>query len=110
MKTPAILQEFEAVKSQLAAAAHGDTRSFLDQMDAWLAVHPHAGPVVNSPTELQARLRAREAAEPLPPRGEPYVVHDPIIAEIHRTRAALYQESQTEALVLKDEPPKKSAR
>ena len=107
MKTEPILQELEAVKAQLAAVAHGDSRRFLDQMDAWLAGHPHAGPVVNSPEELQARLRVREAAEPLPPRGEPYVVHDPIIAEIHRTREALYREQNSEALVLKDEPPKK---
>jgi len=107
MKTEPILQELEAVKEQLAAEARGDTRRFLDQMDSWLAEHPHAGPVVNSPEELHARLRAREAAEPPPPRGKPYLVHDPLIAEIHRTREALYQESQAEALVLKDEPPRK---
>ena len=107
MKTEPMLQELEAVKTQLAAAAHGDSRRFLDQMDAWLAEHPHAGPVVNSPAELQSRLRAREATEPPPPQGKPYLVHDPIIAEIHRTREALYQESQTGALVLKDEPPRK---
>ena len=106
MKTEPILQELEAVKAQLAAAARGDSRRFLDQMDAWLAEHPHAGPVVNSSAELQSRVRVREAVEP-PPRGEPYVVHDSIIAEIHRTRAALYQESHTEAFVLKDEPPRK---
>ena len=107
MKTEPILQELEAVKAQLAAAAYGDARRFLDQMDAWLAEHPHAGPVVNSSAELQARLRTREAVEPLRPRGEPYVVHDPIIAEIHRTREALYRERETEAFVLKDEPPRK---
>ena len=27
-----------------------------DQMEAWLVKHPHAGPVVNSPEELQAQL------------------------------------------------------
>ena len=107
MKTEPILQELEAVKEQLASEANGDTRRFLDQMDSWLAEHPHAGPVVNSPEELQARLRTREAAEPPQPRGKPYRVHDPLIAEIHRTRETLYKESQTEALVLKDEPPKK---
>ena len=107
MKTELILQELEIVKAQLAAAAHGDSRRFLDQMDAWLAEHPHAGPVVNSPAELQSRLRTREAAEPSRPRGEPYVIHDPIIAEIHRTREALYREQNSEALVLMDEPPKK---
>ena len=107
MKTEPILQELEAVKAQLAAAAHGDSRRFLDQMDAWLAEHPHAGPVVNSPAELQSRLRAREAAEPLPPPGKPYVVHDPIIAEIHRNREKLYREGKSALLILKDEPPRK---
>ena len=107
MKTEPILQELEVVKDRLAAEAQGDTRRFLDQMDSWLVEHPHAGPVVNSPEELQARLRLRAAAEPLPPRGKPYLVHDPIIAEIHRNREALYRERQAETLILKDEPPRK---
>jgi hypothetical protein len=107
MKTEPMLQELEAVKEQLAAEAGGDTRRFLDQMEAWLVEHPHAGPVVNSPEELQARLRAREAAEPPPLKGKPYQVHDPIIAEVHRNRAALCREQQAEALILKDEPPRK---
>src|SRR5665213_3889506 len=107
MKTDSILLELEAVKENFATQAKGDTRRFLDQMEAWLVEHPHAGPVVNSPEELQARLRAREAAEPPPPKGKPYRVHNPIIAEIHRNREALYREQQTEAFVLKDEPPKK---
>jgi hypothetical protein len=106
MKAEPILQELEVVKDRLAAEAGGDTRRFLDQMEAWLMEHPHAGPVVNSPEELQARLRAREAAEPPPPKGKPYRVYDPIIAEVHRNRAALYRERQAETLVLKDEPPK----
>ena len=111
MKTDAILLELEAVKENFAAQANGDTRRFLDQMEAWAVAHPHAGPVVNSPEELQARLQAREAAEPPPPTGKPYRVHDPIIAEVHRARAASYEQLQTGALVLKDEPPqKKSAR
>src|ERR1035438_2626844 len=107
MKTEPILLELEAVKDNFAAQANGDMRRFLDLMEAWAVVHPHAGPVVNSPEELQARLRAREAADPPPPTGKPYRVHNPIIAEVHRARAALYQESQTEALILKDEPPRK---
>ena len=111
MKAEPILQELEAVKERLAAEAGGDTRRFLDQMEAWLVEHPHAGPLVNSPVELQARLRAREAAEPPPPKGKPYRVHDPIISEVHRNCEALYRERQVEALVLKDErPKKKSAR
>jgi hypothetical protein len=107
MKAEPILLELEAVKERLAAEANGDTRRFLNQMDAWLEEHPHAGPVVNSPEELQARLRAREASEPLPPKGKPYRVHNPIIAELHRTREALYREQQAETLILKDEPPRK---
>ncbi len=107
MKAEPILLELEAVKERLASEAQGDTRRFLDQMEAWLAAHPHAGPVVNSPEELQARLRAREAAEPPPPKGKPYRVHDPIIAEIHRHRESRAHELLAEPLVLKDEPPRK---
>lgn len=107
MKTEPILQALEAVKDRLAAEANYDTRRFLDQMEAWTEAHPHPGPVVNSPEELQARLRAREAAEPKPPKAKPYKVHNPIIAEIHRNREALYREQQNEPLILKDEPPRK---
>jgi len=107
MKAEPILQELETVKERLATEANGDTRRFLDQMEAWLVAHPHAGPVVNSPEELQARLRAREAAEPPPPQGKPYRVHDPIIAEVHWNREALYRERLSETLILKDEPPRK---
>jgi hypothetical protein len=107
MKAEPILLELEVVKERLAEEAGGDTLRFLDQMDAWLVEHPQTGPVVNSPEELQARLRTREASEPLPPKGKPYRVHDPIIAEVHRNREALYREQQAEALILKDEPPRK---
>jgi hypothetical protein len=107
MKAEPILQELEAVKERLAAKAGGDTRRFLDQMEAWQVEHPHAGPVVNSPEELQSRLRTREASEPPPPKGKPYRVHNPIIAELHRTREALYREQQNETLILKDEPSRK---
>jgi len=107
MKAEPILLELEAVKERFAMKAQDDTRRFLDQMEAWAVEHPHAGPAVNSPEELQARLRAREAAEPQPQRGKPYLVHDPIIAEVRRNREALYRERQTEAFILKDEPPRK---
>ncbi|MEY4918085.1 MAG: hypothetical protein RL616_1998 [Verrucomicrobiota bacterium] len=107
MKTDSILLELKAVKENFAVQANGDTRRFLDQMETWAVVHPHAGPVVNSPEELQARLRTR-ATEPLPSKGKPYRVHDPIIAEVRRNRETLYFEQQTEAFVLKDEPPKKN--
>ena len=107
MKAEPILQELEAAKERLATEAGDDARRFLEEMDAWLEEHPHAGPVVNSPEELQARLRVREATEPPPPRGRPYRVHDPIIAEVHRTREALYRERNISPLILNDEPSSK---
>ena len=106
MKAEPMLEEIEAVKERLAAEAGGDTLRFLDQMDAWLNAHPHRGPAVNSPEELLARVRLREASEPPPPPGEPYRIYDPIIAEIHRTREKLWREREAESLVLREEPPK----
>ena len=66
-----MLEEIETIKARLADEAGGDTRRFLEQMDAWLDAHPHTGPVVNSPEELEARVRLREANEPPPEPGEP---------------------------------------
>jgi hypothetical protein len=107
MKADPIILEVEAVKDRLAEQAGSDLRRFLDQMEAWQAEHPHAGPAVNSPEELQARLRRREATEPPPPAVEPYRVHDPIIAEVHRIREQLDRERENAPLILKDEPPRK---
>ena len=106
MKAEPILQELESVKERLADQAGGDTRRFLDQMEAWLDAHPHVGPVMNSPEQLQARLRTREAKEPPSPPSEPYRVYDPIIAEIHRIREELFHEREASGLILKDEPPR----
>lgn len=105
MKAEPILLELEAVKERLAAQAGEDTLRFLDQMEAWLAEHPHAGAVVNSAEELRARILAREATEPSPPPSEAYKVYDPIIAEVHRIREQLAREREPSALTLKDEPP-----
>ena len=108
MKAEPILQELEAVKERLATQAEGDTQRFLEQMDTWLAEHPHAGPVVNSLEELQARIQAREATEPAPPPSEPYKVYDPVIAEVHRIREQLARKGEPalSGLTLKDEPPR----
>ena len=81
MKAEPILQELEATKERLATEAGGDSQRFLEEMEGWLAKHPHKAPMVNSPEELQERLRAREATESTPPRGKPYRVHDPIKEE-----------------------------
>jgi hypothetical protein len=35
-------------------------------------------------------------------------MHDPIIAEIHRNRERLSREKEASALVLKEEPPRKT--
>src|ERR1035438_2144345 len=99
MKAEPILQELEAAKERLAAQADGDTQRFLEQMDIWLAEHPHAGPVVNSLEELQARIQAREATEPAPLPSEPYKVYDPVIAEGHRIRELFHMSK-----LLSDEP------
>jgi hypothetical protein len=107
MKTEPMLKELEAIKERLAREANGDTRLFLEQLDVWREKHPHPGPVLNSPAELQARLRIREATEPPSPPARPYRVHDPIIAEVHRTRDRLQREQEAEALILKDEPPRR---
>jgi hypothetical protein len=106
MKAEPILQELEAAKERLATQAGENTRRFLDQMEAWLDEHPHAGPVLHSPEQLQARLRSRESTEPPPTPGQPYRIYDPIIAEIHRTRDQLVREHEASGLILKDEPPK----
>jgi len=107
MKAEPILQELESIKERLAIQANGETQRFLEQMETWLEQHPHAGPVVTSPDELQARLRPRQATETPPPAGAPYKVYDPIIAEIHRIREQLCREPESAPLTLKDEPPRR---
>lgn len=65
MKAEPIFQDLEAVKGRLVAGANGDTGRFLDQMEAWLAEHPPAGPVVDSPPERRrdsGRARLQTAA------------------------------------------------
>ncbi len=109
MTAEPILEEIETLKGRLATEADGDTLRFLDRLDSWLDAHPHRGPVVNSPEELQARVRLREASEAPPPPSEPYRICDPIIAEIHRAREKLWREGEAESLVLREEPPKPGA-
>jgi hypothetical protein len=106
MKAEPILRDLEAVKERMAEEAGDDIRRFLDQVDAWLERNPHPGPVVNSPEELAARVKARAQSEPPAPPAAPYRVHDPIIAEIHRIREKLARGDASAAMVLKDEPPK----
>jgi hypothetical protein len=120
MKAEPLVQEIENVKDCLSEQA-ADVAHFSRQMNAWLEKHPHEGPVVHSPEELAARVRHREATEkPLPPM-KLYRVHDPIVAEIHRTREKLYREKSKRSgnrvlelpdeeisYVLREEPRKKN--
>jgi len=85
MKTEPILADIEQVKDRLALAAGDDTRRFLDQMEEWFAAHPHPGPVIGSPRELQARLATGSA---LPP-PEVYRVQHPVLEEVMRIRTEL---------------------
>lgn len=109
MKTESILRELEATKERLADAAESGIREFLDQVDAWLAKHPHPGPVIDSPAELQVRVAHRTRNEPVPPPAPPYRVRDPIIAEIHRIRQQLFEERERDpatTLALNEQKPK----
>ncbi|HZV35809.1 MAG TPA: hypothetical protein VFB72_14635 [Verrucomicrobiae bacterium] len=106
MKVDSILQEIEDVKDLFSEQA-GTLEQFSRDLKEWMAEHPHPGPSVSSAEELQARMRHREATEkPLPETG-PYRVHDPIIAEIHRTRKQLSREQTEAAYELREEPRKK---
>jgi len=105
MKADPIIEEVERVKDRLSEQA-GDLAQFFNDMDAWLQSHPHSGPVVNSPEELETRVRHREATEkPLPP-AEPYRIYDPIIADVHQTREQLYPEQRETSCALREEPRK----
>jgi hypothetical protein len=103
MKAEPIIREVEAVKDRLAEHAGGDLQRFLDQMDGWLQAHPHTGPVVKSPGDLELRLRHREATEPPQPPPEPYRVYDPVIAEVHRIREKFSREGKNVPLVATNE-------
>jgi len=103
MKAESIIHEIETVKDGLAEQAGGDLGRFLDQLDGWLQAHPHAGPVVKSPADLELRLRHREATEPPQPPPESYRVYDPVISEVHRTRERFFREGKNVPLVAKEE-------
>jgi hypothetical protein len=105
MKEDKIIADLEQTKERLAATAGYDTRRFLDNVDAWLAAHPHPGPVVTSPEELQARIRGRDATEGPAPPPKPYRVYDPIVAEVHRIRARLAVEKMKPSVVRETPPP-----
>jgi len=104
MKAEPLLQEIEATKERLNVQARGDTRQFLNQMVEWLAEHPHPGPVVNSPAEWKVRLQEKETDETPRTAEKPYRIYDPIIAEIHRFRAASSHERSARPAVLHEVP------
>jgi hypothetical protein len=76
MKVDPILEELWKIKDDLAREAGYNTGRFLENLRKWDAEHPHAGPVVNSPEELQTRLRMRGATEPPFPANNAGQVQD----------------------------------
>ena len=60
MKTNPILEEVWRIKDQLAAEAGYDVDRFVDQLRAWTAAHPPAGPVVRTSEELRRLLKQRQ--------------------------------------------------
>jgi hypothetical protein len=76
MKSNPILDEVWQIKDQLAAEAGYNIDRFFDNLRKWEAEHPHPGPMVKSPEEL-----------------------DQLIAEKDRRRA------QGSATILNDKPP-----
>ena len=110
MKSNPILEEVWRIKDELAREAGYNVHRLCENTRKWAESHPHSGPVVNSLSELQARIQAREATEPAPLPGEPYKVYDPVIAEVHRIREQLTRERETAStgLTLKEEPPRQT--
>jgi hypothetical protein len=75
MKSNPILEEIWRIKDQLAAEAGYDMDRFCDNLEKWMADHPHNGPVVHNAQELRqliAEKQRQQAQEPAlreePPR------------------------------------------
>lgn len=77
MKSNPILEEVWRIKDRLAAEAGYDMDRFCDNLEKWMAEHPHNGPVVGNAEELRQliaekeRQQAREPALREEPRRTP---------------------------------------
>ena len=60
MKTNPILEEAWRTKDQLAAQAGYDVDRFVEQLRAWSAANPPAGPIVRNAGELRRLLTDKE--------------------------------------------------
>lgn len=72
-----LLEEIWEIKDRLAAEAGGDIHVFCEQLHAWSAAHPHAGPVANNAAELRALLATKEQEEGLMLREQPTEYGEP---------------------------------
>lgn len=60
MKSNPILEEVWRIKDQLAAEAGYDADRFFDNLQKWMAEHPHPGPVVHNAEELRQLIAEKE--------------------------------------------------
>ena len=60
MKSNPILEEAWRIKDQLAADAGYDADRFFDNLQKWIAEHPHTGPVVRNAEELRQLIAEKE--------------------------------------------------
>ena len=110
MKAEPILAECYRVKEKLAVDCGCSVQRLCARIEQSMTARPRAVHEVHSADELAA-LVARE--EPLQLAAipeecfEPYRIHDPIIAEIHRIREQLAARQESAGLILKDRPPRK---
>jgi hypothetical protein len=60
MKSNPILEEVWRIKDQLAEEAGYDADRFFDNLEKWMAEHPHKGPIVRNAEELRKFIAAKE--------------------------------------------------
>jgi hypothetical protein len=110
MRTNPILEEVWRIKDQLAAKAGYSIQRLCQQIEKSMSLHAPPAHQVFSAEELAALVARQEPARLAAIPAEclqTYRMHDPIIAEIHRTGERLSRENEAPALILKDEPPPK---
>jgi ferric-dicitrate binding protein FerR (iron transport regulator) len=73
VKSNPILEEIWRIKDQLAAEAGYDMDRFCDNLEKWMAEHPHNGPVVRNAEELRQLIAEKERQ----PAREPALREEP---------------------------------
>jgi hypothetical protein len=111
MKAEPILAETYRIKERLAAKAGYSIQRLCQQIEKSMSLHARPAHQVFSAEELAALVAREEPARLAAIPAEClqiYRMHDPIIAEIHHNRERLSREKEASALVLKEEPPRKT--